>query len=240
MPSKTNLKLNWKYALGEVLLIFIGISMAFALQQYANKRNEHKRSKEYLKAFSIELDENFEIIEEQANSAQRKVDLLSQYIEITNSDTASRLTDEYLTQMISRLPPSYYTSPSRASFEDIVNSGGFELISDPIIRRNMIRYSIFLTEYESRVEKSLKEWYTNLSPYFQKHADLAAMMMKNESFNVPKDLYSNDRDAFIRNREFTNILRARIIWQRQVVTYVESEREDIERFREQIKNYIGE
>lgn len=175
MDTKKQLKLNWKYALGEVILIFIGISMAFGLQQFANKRSEHKKSIEYLKAFSIELEENLDIIYEHVEGAQREVDRLIYYMEVTNSDTSSNITDDEITEMVGSLPPSYYTNPSRASFEDIINSGGFELINDPIIRRNMIRYSIFLTEYESRVEKSLEEWHEQLSPYFQEHANLVAM-----------------------------------------------------------------
>ena len=40
MMRKTNIKLNWKYALGEVALIFIGISLAMAFQNW----NENRKS----------------------------------------------------------------------------------------------------------------------------------------------------------------------------------------------------
>ncbi len=140
--------------------------------------------------------------------------------------------------MISQLGPPYYTSLSNASFEDITNSGGFELINDPIIRRNMIRYSIFLTEYESRVQKPLNDWLNKLSPYFQQHADLSEMETSLSKLKVAKDLYSNDKAAFIQNRAFTNILRARLIWQNSVIGYVEAEKESINRFKEQLKTYI--
>lgn len=48
MSTKNNFKLNWKYALGEVLLIFIGISLAIGFQNSNDARKDRKKVNGYL------------------------------------------------------------------------------------------------------------------------------------------------------------------------------------------------
>lgn len=48
MSKKPGLKLNWKYALGEVLLIFIGISLAITFQNWNETRKDNTKVKGYL------------------------------------------------------------------------------------------------------------------------------------------------------------------------------------------------
>ncbi|NVJ45952.1 MAG: hypothetical protein HWE07_02460, partial [Cytophagia bacterium] len=45
MIRKQNFKLNWKYAMGEVALIFIGISLAIAFQNWNEDRKQNIESK---------------------------------------------------------------------------------------------------------------------------------------------------------------------------------------------------
>lgn len=240
MIRKSNFKLNWKYAIGEVVLIFIGITMAFGLQQWENTRNEFRKSKGYLEAFQIELESNIQSIKEHIEATQTDFDNLKYYIELVNSDSAKSLKDEDLTLMIARLGPPYFESLSVAAYQDIINSGGIELINDNALRRGILRYGVYLEEYRSRVENSLESWNTVLSPYFIEHGNLAEMKINGMSFNFPKEVFYNERNAFIRNRDYTNILRTRIIMQRGIVNYIDQELEYIQRFNNQIENYLSQ
>ncbi len=48
MIRKPNFKLNWKYALGELALIFLGISLAIAFQNFNENRKDNIKIKGYL------------------------------------------------------------------------------------------------------------------------------------------------------------------------------------------------
>ena len=239
MIQKLKLKLNWKYALGEVFLIFLGITMAFGLQQWANSKSEFSKSKRYLDALNLELESNLEVIKSHRKSTQEDADKLRYYIELVNSDSSHLLKESDIIEMVQNLGPSYYLSLSIAAYQDIINSGGIEYISDPVIRRNLIRYGVFLTEYESRVANSLDRWHSILSPYYQRHADLSKMSVGGITFDFSKELFESDLDAFVRNRDFTNILRSRIIWQLSVVKFIDSQIEDLDRFNGQVKNFLS-
>ena len=239
MIQKLKLKLNWKYALGEVFLIFLGITMAFGLQQWANSKSEFSKSKRYLEAFNIELESNLEVIKSHEKYTQQDADKLKYYIELVNSDTAHLLRESDIIDMVQNLGPSYYQSLSIGAYQDIINSGGIEYISDPEIRRNFISYGVFLTEYESRVSNSLERWQTILSPYYQSHADLSKMSVGGITFDFSRQLFKTDLEAFVRNRDFTNILRSRIIWQKSVANFINASAENLERMNSRVKNYLS-
>ncbi len=236
MTRKPNFKLNWKYAIGEILLIFIGISLAFGLQQWANNVNQHRKGVQYLDAFLIELENNLVNIDNHVAKTDRDVKRVIQFVERINSDTATRINQDFITEMIEYLGPPYYESLSVASFQDIINSGGIEFIKDGAIRRKIIEYGVVIGEYESRVAMSLEKWNTILSPYFQKHANLSKMDIGGLKFGFSEDLFTNDKTAFIQNRDFTNILRVRIIRQSSVLEYAPNE--FITDLKDQISNYL--
>ena len=48
MIRKPNFRLNWKYAIGEIVLIFIGISLAIAFQNWNDQRKKNKLEQEIL------------------------------------------------------------------------------------------------------------------------------------------------------------------------------------------------
>ena len=42
------MKINWKYAIGEVIIVIVGISVAFLLNNWASERKEAKIRQQYL------------------------------------------------------------------------------------------------------------------------------------------------------------------------------------------------
>ena len=50
-----NLKLNWKYALGEITLIFLGISLAVAFDNYNQYLTKDKTQKVFLEEIRTDL-----------------------------------------------------------------------------------------------------------------------------------------------------------------------------------------
>jgi hypothetical protein len=50
-----NLKINWRYALGELVLIVLGILIAFWINDYGKAREDRKLEKQYIKALQAEL-----------------------------------------------------------------------------------------------------------------------------------------------------------------------------------------
>ena len=53
--------INWRYALGEVIIVIIGISLAFSLNNWKERQADRQQREQYLSA--LKLDINGEIVE---------------------------------------------------------------------------------------------------------------------------------------------------------------------------------
>ena len=64
MIRKPKFRLNWKYALGEVVLIFLGISLALAFQTWNEQRKNKIERDRILKTLQFELKKDSTAYEE--------------------------------------------------------------------------------------------------------------------------------------------------------------------------------
>lgn len=81
MIRKPNFKLNWKYALGEIALIFIGISLAIAFQNWNETRKSDEKGIQALKDIhqALELDTAYlEALVERLERSSESIRLLLQ------------------------------------------------------------------------------------------------------------------------------------------------------------------
>ncbi|MBO3700253.1 DUF6090 family protein [Roseivirga sp. E12] len=73
MIRKPNFKLNWKYALGEVFLIFIGISLAITFQNWNETRKDNNKIKGYLATIANNVkSDSLEIVRFISTSQEKK------------------------------------------------------------------------------------------------------------------------------------------------------------------------
>ena len=136
MIRKPNFKLNWKYALGELVLIFLGISLAIAFQNWNLERLEKieaeialKSINEGLKTVSQELDEF--ILKEKEH-----LELLVLFSSGPKLDSLSILPSfDSLTYDVTYSYGS--TILSFPVYESLKASGKIELIKDQIIKSKL-------------------------------------------------------------------------------------------------------
>ncbi len=136
MIRKPNFRLNWKYALGELALIFLGISLAVAFQNWNQNRLENREANtalqnitEGLRTVSQELDI---FIQKEKNH----LNLLVLFSSASKIDSlANELSFDSLTYDVTY---SYgNTVLSFPVYESLKASGKIELIKDPIIRSQL-------------------------------------------------------------------------------------------------------
>ena len=51
-------KVNWRYAIGELIIVTLGISIAFALNSWAESNKQEKKTKVYLQGIITDLQDD--------------------------------------------------------------------------------------------------------------------------------------------------------------------------------------
>ena len=134
--SLLRMKFNWRYALGEVLLIIVGVTVALAGTAWYDERQERRDELVALQQLRETLADDLESIryyQQEIERIDRDIYSLIDYLQ-TDKPYTEEL-DRWFGSLGSWRSVNVRTGP----FESL-KSNGFELISDPAIRARLIGF----------------------------------------------------------------------------------------------------
>lgn len=188
---------NWKYALGEVLLIFIGITLALAANNWYENRQDRGEEREILAQMIVSLHADVEELDRKHGHVADKLSLmvgLQDHIE-SRSPYSDDL-DEAFTAILVGDEPQINT----AVFETL-KFRGVDLVSVLVLRSQIVDY--YDTERAALVQRNRFDSADTerAVPYFNKNFAWNADALSMRPLNY---------DALVRDPEFLNMLALRI------------------------------
>ncbi|WP_053991558.1 DUF6090 family protein [Mangrovimonas sp. TPBH4] len=132
---KIDFKIDWKSKLIDLLIVIIGITIAFKLNNWNDSFKTELEAKGYIESFYEENKTNYESLVSAidfANSNKRDIDTLKNML----------LSGTYSDTRIKSLSASMMTladfNPSTTTMENITASGEFDMITDIDLRKDII------------------------------------------------------------------------------------------------------
>ena len=138
-------KLNWKYALGEIIIVSIGILIAFSINTWSTSLSKNNARKEYKASLVADLNQNIVNLDRIIASQESKVKNLNNAIDqITSGSYELEAVAEVLFQ--ERKSPTFF--PIKGTFKSLVAHGDIELF-DTDVKREL--FDLYDTRYERAV-----------------------------------------------------------------------------------------
>lgn len=184
--SKTN---GWHYTL-EILVVFIGITAGFILNNWREDAVEKKLENKYLSSFYRDVQNDDVELDSLVSSSQLKAEKLISILketEVVNKPLSEELAREIVTEMMY----IEWLSATNDTYEDIINSGNLNLISDYQLKEKISSYYTFLNEVK------------NVEQYYQKHMDNYGFPVLYKTVNLLTLQFVNEESY--QNMEFTNM-----------------------------------
>lgn len=161
-------KENWKYTLREIVIVIIGISIAFSMNKCSDNLKDNNLRVEYLtnlirdvEADKIQLEKNIEAI-------NKKLAICSEIIPVLNSEKSQ---DMRLMNNIFAIVKYENFSPKNITYKTLINSGDLKLIEDfklkTAIQQHYADYDEMSDDYV-RHTSLIKDYLGN---YLVNHAD---------------------------------------------------------------------
>ena len=184
---KRKLKIDWKSKFIDLLIVIVGITIAFQLNNLNESNKSKSKEKDYLKSFYEENRDNessLSLALEFALKTKNDIDTLKQIL----------LSKDYEDDRIKGLSASMMAlsdfSPSLITMENITASGDFELISNFENRENLIdTYNSYQTT--SQLEGILSDYVNQyVTPFFFANVRFSDFTSLNENF-INKSEFEN-------------------------------------------------
>ncbi|MFK8061251.1 MAG: hypothetical protein AB8B78_14335 [Polaribacter sp.] len=127
-------KINWKYGIGEVIIVIIGLYGAFSLSNLKENINNNKLKVEYLESLTLDIQKEVKSLKENDDEIMvilKSIHDIKPFLgnKIGNRDTIVNKVFE-LSRMI-----DFY--PENTSYKTLINSGDMKLIDNFKLRRTI-------------------------------------------------------------------------------------------------------
>jgi len=162
-----------KYAIGEIVLVVIGIFIALQLNNLNQDRISSKKEALLLKELRDEFINNKKQLEEVVSVHQISIDACIKIIAMFPIDL-KKVNLDSLQKYMMRSTSHYTFNPSQGVINSLVNSSSFELISNDSLRRTIIGWSDILNDYQEEEIKSLRYYKEDFIRFWKDNFDWGA------------------------------------------------------------------
>jgi competence protein ComGC len=131
-----------RYAVGEIVLVVIGILIALQVNNWNEDRIEQNRIKKYAKSLIKDLQNDIEMMEVSRNQAEisfKSIDSLRRYVNETETEKLSNSVLFVLTRDIMYRPYKW----NRSTLDELKSSGGLRFISNDSLAKKIVAYETF-------------------------------------------------------------------------------------------------
>lgn len=190
---------SWHYAVGETLLIVIGVTLALAATSWYENHQERVTEQQMLAQIGEDLLEKRALLEERLESHRQLAKDIRQLITFIESDDQDASPFSGLFSSVGR----FYGFRINASIYEVLKSRGLDLISDNDLRDRIVSFyedaypSIYDT---SQIDRSNST--SQVVPYLNEH-----FIADNDNAWLPEDLAFVREDGVIRNLSITRLSR---------------------------------
>ena len=202
LMEKNKTRKYFKYAIGEIILVVIGILIALSINNWSENRVARNNEKLLLKELNTEFKRN-KIQFDSARYYHKRAlnsteNIMSKFpIDAKTIDLDSLGLDSFYMRW-------YYTfNPSEGVINALSSSSSYNLISNNELRKLLIGWSDIIKDYQEEEIIALNNYMNHLKPYEKKHTAF--------SWDNYKQFYKDPRIdlSFLETLEFENYVRDR-------------------------------
>jgi hypothetical protein len=181
----------FKYAIGEIILVVIGILIALSINNWNQRRVLIKQSNQVLLNLKEEIIESKSELETVTDFLKQRVDKRLEYINETNSE----LTDSEKINNISKMI-FFYTESIELPIMESELGPNKKIIQWPELSKQMQELSESIAYYNKGIEYLENDMYSNVLPFSVKQGVIIDLMVSNGMLKSKKylnaDIYNNE------------------------------------------------
>lgn len=166
------MKKGFRYALGEILIVIVGISIAFSMNKWADNRKDESTRKQYLENIKNDITIDKDNLSNNLIEIGTKIQALNGILPLINTENPEKIKSQTKIFSVFSLVEFY---PKDITYQTMINSGDFKLIDDfelkTAIETHYASYKKILKDYE-RQEIIHRDY---LGAYLMDYADYDVM-----------------------------------------------------------------
>lgn len=201
-----------KYAIGEIILVVIGILVALQVNNWNNERLENNRANEFVKKVNIQIDNNLTKV---TDYIDRFTDQFEQTLELVSiigtSDTSN--IDPKINLLVELNLSDYHLNLNMNTILEGKENGDFALIASEELRQHLYELINLNDQIKERERITNEDLNTLFVPYLNKKYNLRNSSGPDILEKIGRsNIYKGDNYKLLQDQEFENYIMFRIYY----------------------------
>lgn len=184
-------KINWRYGIGEIIIVIIGITVVFSLNKISESLKNKNKKQNYLINIKLDLESEIEHLNENIVKFNSKIKSIKQIMPYLNGLKIGR---DSIGMKVFMLAKTINLEPNDITYKTLINSGDLGLFEDFKLKKEIESYYTKLELLELDYSRQIKISENYFGPFMINELDYDAM--KNGDF------------SFMDNKKLKNIVQS--------------------------------
>ncbi|MFC4721752.1 DUF6090 family protein [Geojedonia litorea] len=150
----------FKYAIGEIILVVIGILIALQINNTNNLKQERKIEQEYLQSLQAEFELNLENLETLIALNKEMTEDVEKLLTLFDKSILDTINDTLTAVILNDVMDNYdIYMPSLGVLTDLISSGNLNLIQNKKLRHQLASFEISLDRIDDQEKTAEKEFH---------------------------------------------------------------------------------
>jgi hypothetical protein len=210
----------FKYAVGEIILVVIGILIALQVNNWNEKRKLQNESQEILKALNVEFKNNRAVLKDRIDYLEDANKYVQAVLKLTKSDE-SQLRQVNIDSIISLSLKYGNYNPANSTIQELISSGKLNLIENGQLKDNLFNWLQILEDTDEDFKNQDLQAITMLEVYLSKN-----ISFKNTVTYHPLDfgdgkseLFNGKYEQIFNDLEFENLYYGKRFWNTVMINH---------------------
>jgi len=182
-------RINFKHYLLELLVVFVGISSAFMLDNWSSSRRDQKMVNEYFESLIIDINSDITALDSSINNLEDKLISYTKMVEFLKNKSPNDSIYNYLDAILG----SEQFNSNKSTYESLISSGNINLISKIELKKEIFKVYGLYDEAELSDKVGYDHLFNTIMPFLNNYTNLITFEGLDESIST---------------RDFANILVA--------------------------------
>lgn len=186
-----------KYAIGEIILVMIGILLALQVSNWNKNRIERSKEANYIKNINREFKLNRTQLDTVIFYHQKVYKNATKILNLVPIDL-NTVNKDSLSYYISETFNHYTFNPQQSSVNSLTNTSSFEIISNLELRELLQKWDELVNDYREEEIIAREHGFNKYVPYLEKHISFLR-------YTNGENIFNNDY-SFLNSLEFINAI----------------------------------
>jgi len=228
----------FKYAIGEIVLVVIGILIALQINNWNENNITTKKTITYLSTLNTEIESNIDALKTYIERTHDDIKESANTLSELHSENAVYFNDSLLRNAMSTRP-IYKPTLQKSSFDDLINSGNLEYLKDKNLKNRILSIEANMDVIYENYNIANNVWNEYQVPYLQKYGNPSGNWDSISSIKIKKLPYKRTLNAFVNNNEYANILILRMkMMENLEIKLIEEQKRSVN-LSNDIKSYLN-